>query len=170
LLNKLQAGSIGEDKLNISEMVKTMYYQGYDFRHFFSMSIPVMITEVIIRVSYFIKRLSEGHSFGDSVPFGLSHEKKPKLATMLFIAHSAATAINTGKVILTKNPLDINYPQWLMFARYSLKQLKWILIDKPELRDKYVAGMIHEEWDVLSSSIDRLWDECSDGESHTTFE
>lgn len=157
LFNNLQFGAIGKDKLNISEMVKSMYGQGYDFRHFCAMSIPVMITEVIVRVSYFAKRLSEGYTFEESIPLGLNHEKKPKLGTMLFIAHSAATAINAGKVALTENPLNINYPQWLSFARYSIKQFKWVLFDKPQLRDKYVRGVINNEWDILYDDIVVLW-------------
>lgn len=157
LFNKLQFGAIGKDELNISEMVKAMYGQGYDFRHFCAMSIPVMITEVIVRVSYFVKRLSEGNTFVESIPLGLNHEKKPKLGTMLFIAHSAATAINAGKVALTENPLDINYPQWLSFARYSIKQLKWVMMDKPQLRDKYVKSILNNEWDILYDDISELW-------------
>lgn len=157
LFNKLQFGSIEKDELNISEMVKAMYGQGYDFRHFCAMSIPVMITEVIVRVSCFVKRLSEGNTFAESIPFGLNHEKKPKLGTMLFIAHSAATAINAGKVVLTENPLNINYPQWLSFARYSIKQFKWVMMDKPQLRDKYVKSILNNEWDILYDDISELW-------------
>jgi len=161
LFNKLQFGVIGEEKLNISEMVKAMYYQGYDFRHFMAMSVPVMITEVIVRVSYFVKRLSEGYSFTDAIPFGGNREKKPKLNTMLFIAHSAATAINVGKVALTENPLNINYPQWLAFAKYSVQQLKWVLHDKPQLRERYVMSIINNEWDALHLDITALWKDVS---------
>lgn len=162
LFNNVQFGSVGDNE-TISELVKSMFYQGYDFRHFCSMSIPVMITEVIVRVSYFAKRLHEGYSFADAVPVGIDHTKKPKLGTMLFVAHSAATAINAGKVAFSKNPLNINYPQWLSFARYSVKQLKWVIVEKPTLRDKYVMGIINGEWDLLSESIDDLWGEYTDG-------
>jgi len=158
LFNKIQSGSIGPEKLNIAELVKGMYGQGYDFRHFFSMSIPVMIIEVVVRVLYFAKRLSEGFSFSEALPIGLNQEKKPKLGTMLFIAHSASSAINAGKVLFTEEPLNINYAQWLLFARYSIKQLKWVLHDKPELREKYVFGIIDNEWDALYAKIDGLWD------------
>ena len=161
LFSKFQFGHIGVEGLNIAELVKGMYGQGYDFRHFCAMSIPVMITEVIVRVSYFAKRLSEGHSFMEAIPFGLDHQKKPKLATMLFIAHSASTAINAGKIVFTKNPMDINYPQWISFARYSVKQLKWALLEKPALREKYVADAIDGHWNELSASIDVLWDELA---------
>lgn len=84
-----------------------------------------------------------------------------KLGTMLFIAHSASTAINTGKVIFTNNPLDINYPQWISFAIYSVKQLKWGLCEKPLLREKYIMNTISDEWCELSKEIDSLWDEYS---------
>jgi hypothetical protein len=163
LFNKLQIGSIGEEKLNIAEVVKSMYGQGYDFRHFCSMSIPVMITEVIVRMSYLVKRLNEGYSFTESIPVGLDHTKKPKLGTMLFIAHSASTAINAGKVAFTKNPLDINYVQWLSFARYSVKQLKWVLVDKPNMRHKCVMGILNKQWDSLYEDLDDLWNEFNDG-------
>ena len=160
LFNKLQFRRFGDTE-TISELVKSMYYQGYDFRHFCSMSIPVMITEVIVRVSYFAKRLHEGHSISEATPVGPSHTKKPKLGTMLFIGHSASTAINAAKVAFTKYPMNINYPQWLAFSAYSVKQLQWALIDKPDLRDQYVSSALDDEWDQLSVRIDSLWGEVS---------
>jgi len=162
LFNKLQFGKIGDND-TISELVKSMFYQGYDFRHFYAMSIPVMITEVIVRVSYFAKRIHEGYDFSEAIPVGINHTDKPKLGTMLFIAHSASTAINTGKIIFTKNPLNINYPQWLAFARYSVKQLLWVLKEKPALREKYVFEIVNGEWNELIERVDTLWDEYSDG-------
>ncbi len=81
----------------------------------------------------------------DSIPISLNREKHPKLATMLFIAHTGATAINAGKVYFTKNPMAINYPQWIAFAKYSYKQLKWVLVEKPEARQKYVQRTLYED-------------------------
>lgn len=162
LFNKLNFGKIGDND-TIAELVKSMFYQGYDFRHFCSMSIPTMITEVIVRVSYFAKRQYEGYTFTESLPFSLNHAKKPKLATMLFIAHSASTAINAGKVAFTENPLNINYVQWLTFAKYSVKQLKWVLADKPNMRHKYVIDIMNEQWNSLYDDLGDLWDEFTDG-------
>lgn len=81
----------------------------------------------------------------------------PKLATMLFIAHSAFTAVNAGKVAVTRNPLDINYPEWLTFTRYSVRQLKWVVVEKPELRHRFVRGALDEEWAAIAERVDRLW-------------
>lgn len=162
LFNLLQFGSIGEEEQTIAEIVQGMYYEGYDFVHFCSMSIPTMIIEVIIRLGYGIKRIKEGNSIKNSIPFSLNREKHPKLNTMLFIGHSAATAVNAGKVYFTKNPMAINYPQWVAFAKYSYKQLKWVLLEKPELRDAYVRGIIAEELNEVYAEIDKSFAEMSE--------
>ena len=96
LFNLLQFGSIGEEEQTIAEIVQGMYYEGYDFIHFCSLSIPVMITEVIVRLGYALKRIKEGNSIKDSLPLSTNRENHPKLATMLFIAHAGATAANAG--------------------------------------------------------------------------
>lgn len=149
LFNLLQFGSIGEEEQTIAEIVQGMYYEGYDFIHFCSMSIPAMLVEVIVRLGYAIKRIKEGHAVKDSIPLSLNREKHPKLATMLFIAHAGATTANAGKVYFTQNPIAINYPQWIAFAKYSYSQLKWVLLEKPALRDAYVRGKINEELDAV---------------------
>ena len=162
LFNFLQFGSIGEEEQTIAEIVQGMYYEGYDFIHFCSMSIPAMIVEVIVRIGYAFKRLKEGHAIKDSIPFSLDRAKHPKLATMLFIGHSAATAINAGKVYFTKDPLAINYPQWLAFAKYSYKQLKWVILEKPKMRDAYVQGVINEQLQAVYEDIDKTLDSFHD--------
>ena len=161
LFNLFQFGNIGEENQTIAEIVQGMYYEGYDFIHFCTLSIPTMIVEVITRIGYGIKKIKEGHSIKESIPFSLSREKHPKLGTMLFIAHSAATAINTGKVYFTKNPMAINYPQWLAFAKYSYQQLKWVFIEKPNARDAYVRGILYDELHEVFSSVEATFDEIS---------
>lgn len=161
VFNLFQFGSIGEYEQTVAEIVQGMYYEGYDFIHFCSMSISVMITEVIVRISYAIKRINEGKRIRDSIPFSLNREKHPKLATMLFIAHSGATAINAGKVYFTKNPMAINYPQWVAFAKYSYKQLKWGVVEKPFAREVYVEGKLEDSWKELEEEITNSFNEFS---------
>ncbi|WP_195450635.1 hypothetical protein [Anaeromassilibacillus sp. 1001302B_160321_C8] len=67
LFNFLQFGSIGEEEQTIAKIVQGMYYEGYDFIHFCSMSIPAMLVEVIVRLGYAIKRIKEGHKIKDSM-------------------------------------------------------------------------------------------------------
>lgn len=145
LFNLLQFGSIGEENQTIAEIVQGMYYEGFDFIHFCSQSMSTIVIELVVRICYAIKRVKEGNSIKNSIPISLNREKHPKLGTMLFMAHCEATAINAGKVYFAKNPMAINYPEWLAFAKYSYKQLKWVLVEKPEARNKYVNGAINDE-------------------------
>lgn len=161
LFNLLQFGSIRKEEQTIAEIVQGMYYEGYDFIHFCSMSVPAMITEIIVRLGYSIKRIKEGHSVSESIPFSLDREKNPKLSTMLFIGHSAEVAINAGKVVFTENPMAINYSQWIAFAKYSYSQLKWGLITKPKLRDEYVLEKVHDELNEVLVDIDKSFDDFS---------
>ena len=120
-----------------------------------------MIVEVVTRIGYAFKRIKEGYSVKESIPFSLNREKHPKLATMLFIGHSAATAVNAGKVYFTKNPMAINYPQWIAFAKYSYKQLKWVLVEKPNARDAYIHGILNEQLAEVLEDVDTTFDEIS---------
>ena len=158
LFNLLQFGSIGEEEQTIAEIVQGMYYEGYDFIHFCSMSIPAMLVEVIVRLGYAIKRIKEGHALKDSIPFSLNREKNPKLATMLFIGHAGATAVNTGKICFSQDPVAINYPQWLAFAKYSYSQLKWALLEKSALRDAYVHDRINDELNAVFAEANATFD------------
>ncbi len=159
LFNCLKFGNIGDYDQTIAEIVQGMYYEGYDFIHFCSMSIPTMIVEVIARLGYAFKRINEGYSIKESIPFSLNRREHPKLATMLFLGHSAATVVNAGKVVFTENPMAINYPQWIAFTKYSYSQLKWVLYDKPKLRDDYVCGKIYEDLNEVYNQVDKTFDE-----------
>jgi len=159
LFNLLQFGSIGEEELTIAEIVQGMYYEGYDFIHFCSMSVPVMLAEVVVRLGYAFKRIKEGYSIKDSIPVSLNRDKHLKLATMLFIGQACAAAINAGKVYFTKNPMAINYPQWIAFAKYSYSQLKWALLQKQELRDRYVSGRLYDELQETVISVDHTFED-----------
>lgn len=158
LFNLLQFGSIDEEEQTIAEIVQGMYYEGYDFIHFCSMSIPAMLIEVIVRLGYAIKRIKEGYSIKESIPLSLNRKTHPKLATMLFIGHAGATAINAGKVYFTQNPMSINYPQWLAFAKYSYSQLKWALFDKPTLKNAYVQDKINTELETIIAESNATFD------------
>jgi hypothetical protein len=154
VFNLFQFGSIGEEDNTIADVVRGMYYDKYDFVQFCASSIPVMLTEVIVRISWAIKRVREGHNIKESIPVqGGQREKRPKLQTMLFIAHSIATAANAGKIMFTPDAhkaVAINVPQWMAFAKYSFSQLKWVLIEKPELRERYVMRAIEDErYDII---------------------
>jgi DNA recombination-dependent growth factor C len=112
-------------------------------------SIPVMITEVIIRLSYFIKSIMEGKSLKDAIPSASSI----KLRRQLLIAHSVATLINAGKVYVTQNPLAINWPQALAFLRYVLPELHFLLHGKEAAKSKMVEDEIINDYHSITRQL-----------------
>ncbi|MCL6598277.1 MAG: hypothetical protein K6T81_05990 [Alicyclobacillus macrosporangiidus] len=161
LLNLIQVGSFGKEGYSVADISRIMYRSGYDFRHFLAMSVSPLIIEVLVRTSYFVKRLTEGHGALESLPMNLPGQRKPKLQTMLFTAHLIATAANAGKLAITKNPLAINYPQWVAFVRYLLPQLKWALLDKGNERHQYVQQRIDDDWTRLNEELSSVWSSLS---------
>ncbi|WP_217467924.1 hypothetical protein [Streptococcus suis] len=163
LFNLLQFGQIGEEEETIAQIVQGMYYDGYDFIHFATMSIPVMIIEVLVRVGYACRRMSQGASLSDAVAFSTDRKKYPKLGTILFTAHSVSTAVNLGKIIITKNPLAINYPQWLAFFNYSFQEVHYRLFLEPEQKRKFFEENDDLQYDQIYSDIDTIFDEVLEG-------
>lgn len=57
--------------------------------------------------------------------------------------------------------MAINYPQWIAFAKYSYQQLKWVLIEKPTVRDAYVHGKLNEQLAEVLEDVDTTFNEIS---------
>lgn len=157
LFQFLQFGEIGKHGYTIGEITRIMYRSHYDFRHFLAMSISSLLIEIIVRLCYAAKRIYEGSSVVDSVPFAFGHEPKPKLHTMLFCAHLIATAANAGKVIISQNPLTINYSQWVAFFLYAIPQTKWVLLDKENARLCFVQDTLDHDWAQLEHELQATW-------------
>lgn len=159
LFNLLQFGEIGKEEETIAQIVQGMYQDGYDFIHFATMSIPVMLIEVLVRLGYACRRLSQGASLSDAVAFSTNRKKYPKLGTILFTAHTVSTAVNLGKIIITENPLAINYPQWLAFFKYSYQEVHYQLFIEPEQKRRFFEEHDCLQYDRLYTDIDTLFEE-----------
>ncbi|MBM4093108.1 MAG: hypothetical protein FJ276_27420 [Planctomycetes bacterium] len=158
LLQMFQFGRFGTRGHTVADLSRIMYRSGYDFRHFLAMSISPLLVEIVVRICYFAKRLDEGRSLEESVPFNLPNgQRQPKLGTMLFTAHFIATAANAGKLAIAQNPLTINWPQWLAFVRYAVPQLKWALLGKDDQRDRFVQAALNDRWSDLYGQLDETW-------------
>jgi len=158
LFQFLQFGAFGQHGYTVGEISRIMYRSHYDFRYFLAMSVAPLLIEVVVRLCYFAKRLSEGRSIADATPFALSPaERKPKLHTMLFSAHLASTAANAGKVALMQNPLSINYAQWLAFFGYALPQAKWVICDKEDAQMHFVQDALDSDWAEIDRELAVTW-------------
>jgi len=41
--------------------------------------------------------------------------------------------------------------------KYSIQQFKWVLFEKPEMRQEYIMDVIESEWESLYEEIDQMW-------------
>lgn len=152
LLSFLQCGKIGEREHSIADVAREMYGKGYDFRHFMSASIPVMISEVVVRLGYFIRQMQGGKSLSEAAPKASS----VKLRRQLLIAHSVATLINAGKVYVTQNPLAISWPQALAFLRYVAPELMYLVYGQEAARSKILEEKILRDYHALDADLNRF--------------
>lgn len=168
-LQLMQFGSFGSSNLTIADISRWMYLNGYDLRHFTTMSIPVAVIEIIVRGYHYLSSLDNAeeiqyllHTSGSTKEL-YQIKSNLKLHKMLFLAHAIAASGNAMKVFTySGNPLAINLSQWMLFLKESVKITQAITRDKiPEIIVRN-RNKIHREWEEIKSlpigGFDRL--EC----------
>lgn len=108
---------------------------------------------IIVRLAFFARKVNDASELNDALP-AANH---PKLRTQLLLAHSIVAAANAGRVCFTKNPLALNWPQWLAFFRYLGPQLAWLLAGAEQQRGDRVRQHIQSSWHVIDDDFATLW-------------
>lgn len=108
---------------SIAGIAESMYKDGYDLRHMLSMSVPVLVKDVLINI--YLKMTSETSPLIMSIYEREKHDLDFKLKTykMKFIANSVATTGNAIKFIAPPscgNPCALNVVQWMAFIQNSI--------------------------------------------------
>lgn len=128
LLQLLDVGSFGQHKQTFATISTKVFESGYDFRHGLSMSIPVLINELTIRLSYTIKaRFHHKRDWQDCLPKG----SNPELRRMLLVGHGTLCLIDGGDAYIRSGGaanivefmLRINIIAWVRFGNLCLKEL-----------------------------------------------
>ena len=143
--------------VDIANLAEYMYVKGYDARHFVTLSIPVLINEILIRVLYITKEIKYNNRnffevFKETIPFNLS----PRFRMVLNISYGTMVAINAGKVAITKDILNANYTMWLAFTWHTFHSLYWLVWAKDTELQKYIDDELAKELSELQLKIDNL--------------
>ena len=118
----------GSSDNSIARIAESMYLDGYDLRHFASMSTPVIIKDIIINL--YLKLIDKADNF---TPLPLAAREKEiidanlKKEKMHFIANSIAVSGNVVKFFAPPyscNPCSINAPEWLAFIKSGVNMLR----------------------------------------------
>jgi hypothetical protein len=135
----------------IGEIARWMYMNGYDLRHFITMSITPAVIEMVLRAYIMIRHYKEK----GKKKFILASNVKYR--SMLLSAHSIAAAGNVGKIILhSGNPLAINYAEWLAVLRYLIPSVKYWVFDKKKIELAYLEKLNQSKWDELLKNSDEI--------------
>jgi hypothetical protein len=142
---------------NFGKQIEWMYVNGYDFRQFVVSSVPMAIMEVLLRAFYTIKQIKlYGAPFGESMLDTMPMKINPRFRIMLALSYGTSSAVNAGKVYVTKNIMNANYASWMGLAWNGFHAIKWALLDRQlKLWDEIEAKEI-EEIEYLIGDLDRL--------------
>ena len=149
-LQLMQFGAFGNKK-SIANISRWMYLNGYDIRHFITMSISPAAIEIIIRSYYYLSYLENREKLPNSLASReITHIKSNlKLHKMLFLAHAMGASGNGIKIFLNSgNPLAINISQWLFLLKESIEIVKF------KTRDITTEKIIRNR-----QEIDKQWQE-----------
>ena len=152
LLQILQVGSFGEKERTIADISRYMYLQGYDIRHFLTMSIVPGAVELVVRGYFNFIKYYEKQDNLQGLPMLAESEMQKiadnlKLNKMLFLAHAAASSGNALKVAIYKgNPSAININEWGVFFKESVIMLNALRRDCTGEKIKRNRENINKIW------------------------
>ena len=143
---------LGESDLG--KQVEYMYVKGYDFRQFAVTSIPALIMEVVMRVSYAAKRVQLANQpLGQALVETLPMRMNPRFRMMLAIGYGCMSGVNAGRMYVTQNIMTLNYAAWMGLVWNGFHALKWALLDR---HLKLWEGIESAEVDAIERVVNRL--------------
>jgi hypothetical protein len=127
LLQFVTVGSFGIDKKSFASIAVDVFQKGYDLRHGLAMAIPVLITELLTRITWVIKqRFYHKKPWSDCIPSA----NNPELRRMLLIAHGSLCLVDGADAALRSGGdivqfmLRSNLIAWARFGTLGLKELR----------------------------------------------
>lgn len=126
LLQFIDIGEFGQDRQSFAKIAVQVFEEGYDFRHGMALAIPVLVTELLTRMTWVIKqRFYHKKSWNDCIPSA----NNPELRRMLLIGHGSLCLVDTTDAALRSGGdiiqfmLRSNLLAWARFGTLALKEL-----------------------------------------------
>ncbi len=159
LLRTLQFGSLGQKGRSIGEVIEYMYLEGYDLRHFATMTIENAVIELILRVYHILtKPRIEQLARPQALILVEKEIMDRRLQKMRLQAYAIASCGNIAKLAVYQwNPNALNLPVWTELLRTSMKEYErrhsstQDVLDAIELRQ-----MINERFDNINAKLNQL--------------
>ena len=156
-LQVLRFGSIGEKERTVADIARYMYANGYDIRHFVSMSTVPAVIELLTRIYFcFFGKVNPVNQTVSEIEF-TQIKNDIKLHKMLIIASAIGTGGNFTKIVINGNPLEFNFPVWLQLLKESVVAVK-IATRTTKSFEKVIENRhdLDYRWYVLQENMKRL--------------
>lgn len=148
LLQLLNFGEFGQHRQSFSTVCVQVFEKGYDFRHGLALSIPVLTTELLIRMMFFVKQhFYHKKSIPDSLPNASNHE----LRRMLLVGHGTLCIFDVGDAALRsggdmiKFLLRSNLIEWVRFSSLAMKELA-VFVKQGHIDEELLDSYIEQEY------------------------
>jgi hypothetical protein len=146
LLQFVNIGEFGQHRQSFATVAVKVFEQGYDLRHGMALSIPVLVTELLTRVMWSVKRaFYHREPLLDCVPL----DSNPELRRMLMVAHGSLCLVDGADAALRSYGDIVNFmlrSNLVAWARFGTLALR-------ELRAWYAAGSLDTE--AVDDYLDR---------------
>jgi hypothetical protein len=127
LLQFINVGEFGQHKQTFAKISVQVFEQGYDFRHGMALATPVLVTELLTRMTWVVKQyLYHKKPWAKCIPSA----NNPELRRMLLIGHGSLCLVDTTDAALRSGGnmiqfmLRSNLIAWARFGTIALKELR----------------------------------------------
>ena len=152
LLQFLDVGAFGQHRDTFAKVAVKVFEQGYDLRHGLALAVPVLIGELLTRISWsFKQRLYHHKDWKDCVPAGTN----PEVRRMLLVAHGTLCMVDGVDAGLRSGGdiiqfmLRANIVAWARFGTLAIKEMNaW-----------YPSGRL--DFDATNSYLDAEYEKGS---------
>ncbi|MCY3663298.1 MAG: hypothetical protein OXH28_10855 [bacterium] len=135
------------DPVSVPNLIRHMYSNGYDLRHFATMAIVPSFAELAIRIYHYVRIAARVEALGKS-----SIRDRLKLSQMLMLTHSLLASGNVVKTALYGwNPTALNYAQFLALAKQMI-----LLVKLSSERNRVIRKELADGWEALLDESRRL--------------
>ena len=130
LLQFANVGSFGKEPRTLAELAVKMFEEGYDARFGGALAVPVLITELFIRVLWVVKRrYYHGHDWSDCKPTA----KQPSLRRMLLVGHGSLVLVDLTDAAVRGGGqpatmlIHMNFVAWIRFGYLGWREVHGLI-------------------------------------------
>ncbi len=151
------------DNRKTRKLAADMYAAGFNLKNVIIQAASTIAIEIIIRIYFSIQsvkhysesvEIAEDYSNWEAIKQFVRPANKDKLHEMLLVAHAIVTAVNIGKIVITKDVSSINITEISSVVNYGIKVLKAVAKRNGEYAKLiYHSSEVQDRWSKIEEEV-----------------